>query len=108
MSPATNTRRSANPPYFHRLPSTKHLPVAPHIQLENAPQRADTPRAARIETALAERSHLKPQNITVQVTGPLVRLTGQVGSFYEKQLATAAVQSVDGVEQLENNLKVCR
>lgn len=108
MTPAANTRRSANVPYFYRSPPAKHLPVAPHIHPENARQRANTPRAAHIATALAECSSLTLHNIAIQVTGPLVRLTGQVGSFYEKQLATAAVQSVDGVEQLENDLNVCR
>lgn len=108
MSPATNTRRSASAPYFHKLSPVKNLPVETGTQLKTARQRADASRAAHIATALAKRSSLTRQNITIQVTGPLVRLTGQVGSYYEKQLATAAVQSVDSVEQLENDLKVDR
>lgn len=108
MSPASDTRRSESKLCLCTSTPIKNLLVDTGLRSENAQQRADEARAAQVATALAECRYLAPHNVAIQIIGPSVRLTGQVGSYYEKQLATAAVQSVGGVEQLENELNVCR
>ncbi|MFT5325017.1 MAG: osmotically-inducible protein OsmY [Planctomycetaceae bacterium] len=60
----------------------------------------------KIQQAMLQRAGQSLRAVNVQIHEGLVRLSGQVLSYYQKQLATVAVLSVDGVEQLHNDLKV--
>ncbi len=108
MSYATATSCSAPALRFHSLPFLVNSQSGTSIQSSDAQQRADESRNAQAETAIAKCRYLTGQNVSVHVNEGLVRLTGRVGSYYEKQQATVAIQSVVGTGQIENVLKVCR
>jgi len=74
--------------------------------IHKANQRAVDELRARVQQALLKIAGQSLRAVDVQIHEGLVRLSGQVLSYYQKQLATAAVLSVDGVEQLQNDLKV--
>ena len=64
--------------------------------------------ASRIQEAFAASSQSVLRTVHVRVHEGLVQLTGQVRSYYQKQVATAVVQQIEGVEELRNDLRVCR
>lgn len=60
----------------------------------------------RICEALIEFGHKSLTEVEVEVHEGFVRLTGTVRSYYHKQLATAAVFSLDHDVQLQNRIQV--
>lgn len=107
MSPATAISHHAVAQRFRTLPrSNNSLPVTSEIT-PDAQQRADEVKTAQVRAALAKCSQAF-RRVGVHVDGTLVRLTGLVTSYYQKQQATVAVLSLDDVERLENELQVYR
>lgn len=109
MGPATASPRQAVAPRFRTLSRPDNSPPDTNEDIQNAhKQRADEVKTAQVRAALARCSHHALRRVGVHVDGTLVRLTGRVPSYYQKQQATTAVLPVDGVERLENNLRVDR
>lgn len=102
MSPATASPLITAPTHLENsTPNTS-------VQLRNVQQRAVDAKVDRIRKAMIERGNHGLRRVGVHVDGALIRLTGRVSSYHLKQLATAVVLSLDGVERLENDLQVCR
>jgi len=102
MSPATVSPLITAP--THPENSTPNTSVL----FRNVPQCAVDAKVDRIRKAMVERSNQGLRRVGIHVDGALIRLTGRVSSYHQKQLATAVVLSLDGVERLENDLQVCR
>lgn len=62
--------------------------------------------ADRVHDALESSPHLTPRTMRVETEHGSVRLAGDVGSFFEKQIAQEVVRRVDGVDQVVNQLQV--
>ncbi len=60
----------------------------------------------QIENAVILCPHLNQSGIQVRTHGNRVKISGKVGSFFEKQMAQEAVRRVVGVEHIENDLQV--
>ncbi len=60
----------------------------------------------RIQCFLGSRHFPAFRNLTVQVDNGHVRLAGEVGSFYEKQVALSSCQRVAGVLTLTDEIAV--
>jgi osmotically-inducible protein OsmY len=58
------------------------------------------------ESRLRDSSHLFLRHVRCGFDQGRLQLDGKVPSFYLKQLAQALVQSVDGVERIDNRLTV--
>jgi osmotically-inducible protein OsmY len=69
-------------------------------------QRHDSDLERRVRTYLADRFHPSLQRLRVDVQKGTVTLTGQVHSFYEKQVAISACQRVAGVHHLVDAVNV--
>lgn len=108
MSPATASPRSKVASRFCTIPRSDKSPPDTSVKIQDTRQRADDVRTAQVRAALAECCYHGLRRVGVHVVGTLVRLTGKVGSYYQKQQATTVVLSLDGVERLENDLQVCR
>lgn len=73
----------------------------------NEPDRgSDAQLCQRIEELLASSDYPSLRDVEVDVLGGLVVLTGEVSSFYLKQIAQTAVLTLDDVEGLQNELIV--
>ena len=68
--------------------------------------RSDQRLLERIDEALVDFIGVPRRDITISATGGHVILQGTVDSYYRKQLAQAAVMSVDGVESIHNEITV--
>jgi osmotically-inducible protein OsmY len=62
----------------------------------------------KVESALLVNRHLNNFTIDTDVKGNVVYLTGTVKSDVDKNLATEIAQSIEGVTDVKNNLKVDR
>ena len=71
-----------------------------------APSVADFELQRRILNYLASRSYLSFRLIDVQVRDGIVTLTGQLTSFYEKQVAQESCRRVAGVRSIVNEIEV--
>lgn len=60
----------------------------------------------RIDQAIHASPHLAGRKVRVRAEGNCVVLQGEVGSFFQKQMAQEALRQVDGVELIENQLEV--
>jgi osmotically-inducible protein OsmY len=61
----------------------------------------------RIHEALITSPHVPSRRqLRVEAADGHVVLQGNVGSFFEKQMAQEAIRRVDGVERIENRLEV--
>ena len=77
----------------------------PHLaKLERCETRDALPE--RVHQALRYGAPRPLPRVHADVTGTFVRLTGYVRSYYEKQLAQAAVMRVPGIARLQNDLEV--
>ena len=65
-----------------------------------------TPLMDQIHGILSTSAYVNNHHLSVEETDGLVRLEGPVDSFFQKQMAQEALRRVDGVEQIENRLKV--
>ncbi|MEM1303837.1 MAG: BON domain-containing protein [Planctomycetota bacterium] len=62
--------------------------------------------ADRVHTALESSPHLSVRSMRIEAEHGHIRLAGDVGSFFEKQIAQEVVRRVDGVDRVENLLQV--
>lgn len=62
--------------------------------------------AERVDTAIQRNPHLIGHIVRIEMRAGRVVLSGVVPSYYQKQIAQEVVRSVDGVEQVENQLQV--
>lgn len=82
---------------FPRPTRTRRLPA-------DSPVEEDAVRQAR--QILANCPYAELQQVACQRENETLQLTGQVGSFYLKQLAQEIVRKVNGVGQIDNQLVV--
>lgn len=61
---------------------------------------------ARVHSALEASPYIPFQKMRVEAEHGSVRIQGNVGSFFEKQMTQEVVRRLDGVEQVENLLEV--
>lgn len=66
----------------------------------------DQALAQRVQQALAATDADRLRPVCVEVAQKRVRLSGNVTSFYAKQLAQSAALSVDGVDNILNHVVV--
>lgn len=67
---------------------------------------SDSIITARAKAALMGTDHVHASNVHVTTTGGVVTLTGQVAEAAERQAAEDAVQRLDGVTAVHNQLMV--
>lgn len=67
----------------------------------------DMPLDDRVLTALEQNPHVARRNLRFETQQGRVTLRGVVGTYYQKQMAQEAVRSVEGVEEIANELEVC-
>ena len=60
----------------------------------------------RIHRALSTSPHVPRRQVQVETAEGHVVLTGNVTSFFEKQMAQEAIRRVDGVQMIDNLLEV--
>lgn len=78
--------------------------AAAHVEGSSCETREELP--GRVQAALKRCPHRPMSRVRADVNGTVVRLSGYVRSWYEKQLAQAAVLGVPGIGQLRNDLEV--
>ena len=64
------------------------------------------PLVERISDALMSSPHVPMENLRFETADGRVTLSGNVRTFFQKQMAQEALRRVDGVEQIENLLQV--
>ena len=60
----------------------------------------------RVGTALQQSPFLSSRHLRFETEAGRVVLRGVVASFYQKQMATAALRRLSGVSHIENHLEV--
>ena len=68
--------------------------------------RSNSRLLSQIEGVLSTSAYVNDRQFSVQERDGRVKLEGTVGSFFVKQMAQEVLRRVDGVEQIENQLKV--
>ncbi|MEX0614175.1 MAG: BON domain-containing protein [Pirellulales bacterium] len=64
------------------------------------------PLCERIQEALTINPYVPSRQVRVEATDGRVVLTGNVRSFFQKQMAQEAIRRIDGVERIDNLLEV--
>ena len=59
-----------------------------------------------LESALGENPHIAGKRVRIESRSGHVVVRGEVGSYYQKQMAQESLLRVEGVEALENQLEV--
>lgn len=59
-----------------------------------------------LESALGDNPYIAGRRLRVESSAGRVIVRGQVGSYYQKQMAQESLLRVEGVEELENQLEV--
>jgi osmotically-inducible protein OsmY len=62
----------------------------------------------QVLSALRENPHLRGRSLRFETHERRVTLRGQVTSWYQKQMAQEMLLRLDGVDQVDNHLEVCR
>jgi osmotically-inducible protein OsmY len=70
------------------------------------PATTPSPLVDKVEVALSRSPYLSPRDVSVEAAEGVVRLTGAVRSFFQKQMAQELIRRLDGVERIENLLQV--
>jgi osmotically-inducible protein OsmY len=60
----------------------------------------------RVDTAISRNPHLAGLTLRIEARAGRIVLRGTVGSFYQKQVAQEAVRTIEGVDEIENQLEV--
>ena len=60
----------------------------------------------QVETAIYNNPHLNGSPLTVQHEDGNVVLTGQVRTYFQKQMAQESLRRIDGIKRIDNNLEV--
>ncbi len=69
---------------------------------------AQQPLEQRIQLALSTSPYVSGKRVLCRADRGQVTLSGQVSSYFQKQMAQETVRRFDGVEQIENLLVVNR
>ena len=67
----------------------------------------DMPLKVRVHTALQSSPHVRHRDLHLEAERGRVTLRGEVGTYFQKQMAQEAVRYVDGVCEIANELQVC-
>ncbi|MEM6331031.1 MAG: BON domain-containing protein [Planctomycetota bacterium] len=59
-----------------------------------------------VQSILTGSPYLESTHLRVEAEGGAIRIHGNVGTFFEKQMAQEAVRRIDGVDRVENLLEV--
>lgn len=65
-----------------------------------------TPLFERIHLALSANPYVPSRQVSVEASEGHVTLKGNVGTFFQKQMAQEAIRRVDGVQLIDNLLEV--
>ena len=65
------------------------------------------PLADRVTNVLARNPHIAHRSLRCEAADGRVVLRGVVRSYYQKQMAQETLKTVDGVNEIENQLEVC-
>lgn len=65
-----------------------------------------SPLHEAVSSAIHSSPYIGGSRVRVETGDGRVRLHGDVGTFFEKQMAQEVVRRIDGVEQVENLLQV--
>ncbi|QDV73580.1 BON domain-containing protein [Botrimarina mediterranea] len=77
------------------------------VALQNPAAKAACPLHDAVTAALASSPYVAPTaRLRIEAGDGRVRLHGDVGTFFEKQMAQEVVRRIDGVQQVENLLQV--
>ena len=60
----------------------------------------------RIHSALSANPYVPTRQVRVETADGRVVLKGNVGSFFQKQMAQEAIRRIDGVQMIDNMLEV--
>jgi osmotically-inducible protein OsmY len=60
----------------------------------------------RLDAAISSNPHLFGRKLQCSSKAGHVTISGEVNSFYQKQMAQEAIRHVDGVQRIENRLEV--
>jgi osmotically-inducible protein OsmY len=60
----------------------------------------------RVQTALQHNPHFHGRQVHFRTEEGRVVLSGEVRSFYHKQMAQEVLRRVEGIEEIENQLQV--
>lgn len=71
-----------------------------------ATQEATPELIATVTSALDASPYFEANGFRVEAQQGAVRLHGQVGTFFEKQMVQEVVRRLDGVERIENHIEV--
>jgi osmotically-inducible protein OsmY len=66
------------------------------------------PLADRVDSAILGNPHLMGLTVRIETRAGRVVLNGVVRSYYQKQIAQEVVRAVEGVKQVDNQLRVDR
>jgi len=66
----------------------------------------DIPLDARVLTALEGSPYVARRKLRFETSQGRVTLRGEVGTYFQKQMAQEAVRNVDGVSEIANELVV--
>jgi osmotically-inducible protein OsmY len=67
---------------------------------------AHAPLFERIHRALSTNPYVPSRQVSVEALDGRVTLKGNVGTFFQKQMAQEAIRRVDGVQLIDNLLEV--
>jgi len=65
------------------------------------------PLADRVTSLLERNPYISHRNLRCEAADGRVVLRGVVRSYYQKQMAQEMLKTVDGVNEIENQLEVC-
>jgi osmotically-inducible protein OsmY len=64
------------------------------------------PLPAEVHHALANNPHLAGRKLRVEMRDDHVVLSGELGSYYHKQMAQEAIRSIGGIRKVRNEIQV--
>jgi osmotically-inducible protein OsmY len=67
---------------------------------------APAPLFERLHRALSSNPYVPSRQVSIEAADGHVVLKGNVGSFFQKQMAQEAIRRVDGVQLIDNLLEV--
>lgn len=76
------------------------------VALQSQAPTVASPLHDAIITALASSPYVAGSRVRIEAGEGRVRLHGDVGTFFEKQMAQEVVRRIDGVQHVENLLQV--
>ncbi|MEZ6116502.1 MAG: BON domain-containing protein [Pirellulaceae bacterium] len=59
-----------------------------------------------VHDALSKSPYLVRKRVNCEARDGRVVLRGEVGTYFQKQMATEVLRSVDGIDEIENHLEV--